>query len=155
VSLREEVEALYTDYVECLDGDELERWPDFFTDDCRYEIVPKENQDLGLPLALVRCESRAMLVDRVEALRGSAVFEPRQLRHLWSGLVVEAPAADGSIPARASFALLQTLAGDVTRLFLAGRWLDRLVRDGGRLRFRRRLCVIDSDLVPGSLVHPV
>jgi anthranilate 1,2-dioxygenase small subunit len=155
VSLREEVEALYTDYVECLDGDELERWPDFFTGDCRYEIVPKENQDLGLPLALVRCESRAMLVDRVEALRGSAVFEPRQLRHLWSGLVVEAPAADGSIPARASFALLQTLAGDVTRVFVAGRWLDRLVRDGGRLRFRRRLCVIDSNLVPGSLVHPV
>ncbi len=155
MTLREEVEALYTDYVECLDNDALERWPDFFTEDCRYEIVPKENHDLGLPLAVMRCESRAMLVDRVEALRRSAVFEPRQLRHLWSGLRVEPPDADGAISARASFAVLQTVAGDLTRVFLAGRWLDRLVREAGRLRFRERLCVFDSNLVPGSLVHPV
>ena len=31
---RLELEQLYTDYAHCLDADELERWPDFFTDDC-------------------------------------------------------------------------------------------------------------------------
>jgi hypothetical protein len=31
---RLELEELYADYTHCLDADELERWPDFFTEDC-------------------------------------------------------------------------------------------------------------------------
>ena len=27
-----------------------EEWPNFFTEDCIYEIIPKENADLGLPM---------------------------------------------------------------------------------------------------------
>ncbi len=154
-TLREEVEELYAEYAECLDADELERWPELFTEDCLYRVVPRENLEQGLPLALVLCESRAGLRDRVEAIRRSAVFEPRRLRHFWSGLRVRADPGAGEIGAEASFAVLQTLAGDETRVFLAGRWLDRIVRDADRLRFRERLCVFDSDLVPGSLVYPV
>lgn len=41
--LRFEVEEMYYDYVECLDDDQLERWPEFFTDDCVYKIIPREN----------------------------------------------------------------------------------------------------------------
>jgi 3-phenylpropionate/cinnamic acid dioxygenase small subunit len=118
-------------------------------------VQPRENFEQGLPLALIRCESRAGLRDRVEAIRRTAVFEPRRLRHLWSGLRVRAEPGSDETRAEASFAVLQTLSGDETRVFLAGRWLDRIVRDGGRLRFRERLCVFDSDLVPGSLVYPV
>lgn len=154
-ALRDEVEQLYTEYAECLDGGDLERWPELFTEDCLYRIVPRENHELGLPLALVLCESRAMLCDRVDAIRKATFFEPRRLLHLWSGIRVQATPGDPEIRARASFAVLQTLAGRETRVFLAGRYLDRIVREADRLRFRERVCVFDSDVVSGSLVYPV
>lgn len=154
IQLRLEIEDLYTAYAACLDDGDLEQWPEFFTDECRYEIIPRENYDRGLPLALMRCESRAMLGDRVAALRRSSVYGPRALRHLTSG--VRITAVDGElISARANYAVLQTLPDEETTVFNAGRYLDRLVREHGALRFRERLCVFDSVLIPGSLVFPI
>ena len=42
-----------------------------------------------------------------------------------------------------------------SELFQAGRYLDEIVRDGGRLRFRQKLCVFDSVLIGNSLIYPV
>jgi len=33
----------------CSITDRLEEWPSLFTEDCLYEIIPKENEDAGLP----------------------------------------------------------------------------------------------------------
>lgn len=41
--LRFEVEELYYDYVECIDDDELELWPEFFTQACLYKVISREN----------------------------------------------------------------------------------------------------------------
>ena len=152
--LRLELDDLYTAYAACLDDGELERWPEFFTDECRYEIVPRENFDRGLPLALMRCESKGMLVDRVAALRRASVYAPRALRHLISGIRVTA-GGDTDLRAQANYAVLQTLPDEETTVFNAGRYIDRLVREAGTLKFRERLCVFDSILVPGSLVYPI
>lgn len=152
--LRAELDALYADYAACLDDGELERWPELFTEQCRYEIIPRENFDRGLPLAVMRCESKAMLVDRVAALRRSSVYGPRFLRHLVSGLRILAVEGD-RVRAQASYAVLQTLPDEHTTVFNAGRYLDRVVRHHGTLKFAERLCVYDSLLVPGSLVVPI
>ena len=90
-ALRLEVEELYTEYAHVLDNFELEQWPQFFTDDCLYQIVSRENRERGLPLALMRCESKAMLTDRVVTIRQTQMFAPRALRHLVSSLRI-APA---------------------------------------------------------------
>lgn len=71
----------HDDYGACLDDVELERWPDFFVDACRYRVISRENYDAGLPLSLIYCDGRGMLLDRVMALRESTVYEPRSLRH--------------------------------------------------------------------------
>ncbi len=152
--LRLEIDDLYSAYADCLDDGDLERWPEFFTDDCRYEIIPRDNFERGLPLAVMRCESKRMLVDRVAALRRSSVYAPRALRHLVSGVRVVA-VESGVIRAGASYAVLQTLPDEETTLFNAGRYLDRVVREAGTLMFQERLCVFDSVLVPGSLVYPI
>ena len=39
-----EVEALYYDYAAAID-EEVERWPDLFTDDARYRVTSRENFD--------------------------------------------------------------------------------------------------------------
>ena len=152
--IRLEIDDLNAAYAACLDDGELEMWPELFTDDCRYEIVPRENFERGLPLAVMRCESRGMLVDRVAALRRSSVYGPRALRHLIGTARIVA-VADGVVSAQANYAVLQTLPDEETTVFNAGRYIDRLVRDQGALKFRERLCVFDSILVPGSLVYPI
>jgi salicylate 5-hydroxylase small subunit len=40
-------------------------------------------------------------------------------------------------------------------LFNAGRYLDAIVREAGRLRIKERLCIFDSIVVPNSLIVPV
>src|SRR6516164_2255199 len=79
---RLELERLYANYVQCLDNDALERWPDFFTEDCFYRVTSAENYQAGLPLGLIRATSRAMLRDRVSALREANIYEPQRYRHL-------------------------------------------------------------------------
>src|ERR671923_429684 len=91
---RLELEQLYTDYVHCLDADELERWPDFFTEDCFYRITSAENYDTGLPLGLIYATSRNMLKDRVSALREANVYEPQRYRHLVSSIKIIGERAD-------------------------------------------------------------
>ena len=38
-----ELHILQYQYINALDNDKLEAWPALFTEDCFYEIVPKEN----------------------------------------------------------------------------------------------------------------
>jgi anthranilate 1,2-dioxygenase small subunit len=55
------IEELINAYGQCLDDNRLEEWPDFFTEDCLYQILPRENADQGLQIAVIYCDSRAML----------------------------------------------------------------------------------------------
>jgi len=153
LALRLEIEDLYADYAEIVDGGLLERWAALFTDPCLYRIVSKENFDQDLPLSLMRCESRGMLEDRAFASAELNVYAPRTWRHL-IGHVRAAP--DGAeIAARASFAVLETASDGSTHLLCAGAYRDRLARIDGTLRFRERLCIYDTALIPGSIVFPL
>ena len=153
-TLRFEVEDFYADYAHVLDNDELERWPDFFVEDAFYDVIPRENYDRGLALAIMRCESRAMMQDRVRAIRETLMFEPRYIRHLVSSFRVT-PGEDGEIAVTANYAVLETLTDEMTKILNAGRYIDTLVRQDGVLRFKVKRCVYDSTLVPNSLVYPV
>src|SRR5690606_7553475 len=62
---RERVEDLLADYAWRLDNDKLEAWTELFTEDARYEILPRDNVDRGYPLALMCCRNQAMLRDRI------------------------------------------------------------------------------------------
>ena len=154
IELRLEIEDLYTAYAATLDDDDLDDWPDLFTEDCLYQVIPRDNFDRDLPLALIRCESRAMLRDRVTAVRETTMFEPRYVRHLISNIRVS-PEADGVIEAQANYAVFETMTDAYTRVFNVGRYLDKLVREDGRLLFSEKRCVYDSVLVPNSIIYPI
>ena len=68
-------------YAEAIDADRLEAWPDFFLDDGCYRITTAENVAQGLPLSMMYATSRAMLRDRVTALREANVYEGQRYRH--------------------------------------------------------------------------
>ena len=69
-------------YVDAIDADRLETWPDFFLDDGRYRITTAENVAQGLPLSIIYTTSRAMMRDRITALREANVYEGQHYRHV-------------------------------------------------------------------------
>lgn len=152
--LRLRLADLYAGYDAALDEGAYERWPEFFTETCLYRITSRENHEAGLPVAMVYCESRAMLADRVTALRDTTLYAPRLLRRVMGMPVLVAVAADG-IRLQQSFALFETLLNEPSRVFLCGRCYDRVVEAGGTLKFAERVCVSDATLVPVSLVFPI
>lgn len=151
--LREELEDLYAEYAEIIDGGALERWPELFVEPCLYRIVSKENWDKGLPLSLMLCDSLGMLRDRAFASQRLNVYGPRAWRHCITG--IRARAEGDEIAAQANFAVFESLHDRPTQILCAGRYLDRLVRSPAGLRFREKICVYDSALIPGSIVFPL
>lgn len=154
VELRLEVEDLLHAYGAALDAMELEKWPEFFTEGCFYQIIPRDNYERGLPLALMRCESKGMLKDRVFAIRETMLYEPRYLRHLISSIRVTG-STDESMTVEASYAVFETPTNEPTRVFNVGRYVDRIVRQDGQLKFAEKHCIFDSLLVLNSIIFPI
>jgi salicylate 5-hydroxylase small subunit len=152
--LRARLADLYAAYDDALGEGDYERWPEFFTEACRYAIIPRESYDLGHPIGLVQAESRGMLADRVAAIRKTTLYAPRIVQRLVGSIVLRAVEPDG-MRLSASFATFQTMLNEPTQVFLCGRLYDRVVDDGGTLRFAERVCVTDSTLVPTSLIFPI
>lgn len=150
-----ELSQLYARYASALDDGPLDAWPQLFADECLYLILPRDNFELGLPVAIMRCESRAMLEDRVTAVQETMMYEPRYLRHHITDIWIENATGD-EIKVRANFSVIEVLPDDLPRISMAGCYRDRLARaPGGGWHFVEKLCVFDSVLVPNSIVYPV
>ena len=151
---RLELEALYTDYVHCLDADELECWPDFFTEDCFYRITSAENYEAGMPLGLIHATSRNMLKDRVSALREANIYEPQRYRHLVSSIKIIKDRED-TLDLMANFLVVRTMQeGDMT-IFGAGCYLDQVQRRDGLWKFTRKTVLLDSRQIDTLLAIPI
>jgi salicylate 5-hydroxylase small subunit len=153
-ALQLEVERLYTRYAAAIDELRLDDWCALFCEDCFYAIQPRDNFDRGLPLAIMRCESRAMLADRVRAIRETMMYEPRYVRHQITNVWIDklAPA----IESQANYAVFEVLPDELPKILSVGRSIDRIVREAdGALRFREKRVVYDSVLVPNSIIYPL
>ena len=151
---RLELEQLYTDYVHCLDADELEHWPYFFTEDCFYRVTSAENYEAGLPLGLIHATSRNMLKDRVSALREANIYEPQRYRHIVSSIkIVEEHGV--ALALVANFLVVRTMQeGDMT-LFGAGRYVDQVRQTDEGWKFARKDVVLDSRQIDTLLAIPI
>jgi 3-phenylpropionate/cinnamic acid dioxygenase small subunit len=136
--------ALNSDYARCIDADRLEEWPGLFLEDGRYRVTSADNQRRGYMAGIIYADSRAMLTDRVAALREANIYERQSYRHI-VGLPALRPADAGDIAAETPFLVVRTMRDGRMDLFAAGVYLDR-VRDDtdGRLRFVERVVVCDS-----------
>src|SRR5688572_21433111 len=160
--LRDELETLYGECAAALDEGDWDRWLTFFAETSSYKITTKENLDRGFALALMNCESRGMMLDRVYALKETQFFIPRIFRRLYSGIrIVKADGgpATASLPGvlhtQCSFAVFESLVGEHTTVFAAGRFVDVLCREGDQLKFHQRTCILDASLIPNTLPFPL
>jgi anthranilate 1,2-dioxygenase small subunit len=151
---RYQLHDLLAEYGARLDAVRYEDWLALFAEECRYQVLPRENADAGLPVALIFCDSRAMLEDRIRALQEANKYNIHSDRHL-IGLprIVDDDAA--GVDVEAPFAVFQTDQEGGTTLFATGLYRDRLVSEGGRLRIRDKLVLLDTYAVPSLLATPL
>ena len=142
---------LLAEYGALIDMAKFDEWLDLFAKECRYQIVPRENFDRGLPAALVFCDSRAMLEDRIRALREANKYNIHTDRHI-IGL---ARILEDGHTVEVSFAVYQTDSEGETRLFATGLYRDRLEILGLRLKIRDKLVLLDTFAVPTLLATPL
>jgi 3-phenylpropionate/cinnamic acid dioxygenase small subunit len=154
LDLRARLADLYCAYDNVLNDGELERWPELFIEACIYKVIPRENFEQDLPVAVIYCESRDMLADRVVALRETALFAPRITRRMTTGICVRAVEGEG-LRLTAGFSVFQSMPDQPSELFLCGSSRDRVVETDGTLRFSERIFIYDSTIVPTSLVYPL
>jgi anthranilate 1,2-dioxygenase small subunit len=151
--LRAAIEEFNYDYAAALDGGDMDRWTEFFTEDAIYRVTARDNFDAGLSLSLMSCDGRGMLKDRAYAILHTEMYAPRYVKHLVSNTRVLS--ADGpDVCAEAYYVILETLIDEPTRILQSGKYRDRFQYEDGRLLLKERQCVYDTVLVPNCLVYP-
>jgi salicylate 5-hydroxylase small subunit len=143
--------ALYSSIIDSADWD---KWAEQFTEDCVYRLQPRENHERNLPLATLAFTSRGMLLDRVYSIKETLFHDPYYQRHIISSPVVHAARPD-LWECEANYAVFRTKLSDTTTVFNVGRSFDTIVRADGGLRFARRECIYDSEMIPNSLIYPI
>jgi 3-phenylpropionate/cinnamic acid dioxygenase small subunit len=155
VAIQLKVQDLLVRYVEAIDDDRLEAWPDFFVDQCRYVITTADNLAQGMPLGLIYATSRAMLRDRVRSLRQANVYEAQRYRHVISPSRLE-PMDGGLVRARTNFMVARIMHSGETIIFATGRYDDRIALDAAEgPRFVEKTVVLDSRLIDTLLAIPL
>ena len=142
-------------YADTIDSDALERWPDFFTDDCEYRITHAENEREGLPAGIFYADSRAMLEDRIAALREANIYERQRYRHLLGIPLVTGHEPGGELRANTPFVVVRIMANGESTVFAPGVYRDRFVERDGRLLLAGRVAVCDSTVTDTLLALPL
>jgi len=141
-------------YAACLDGNRLKDWPDFFTEDCRYLIQPRDNLEQGLEGYWLYFEGKRMLRDRVVSLLEVNIYHIHYERRLVSNVLVAGREGDAWL-ARANYMMLHTDNEGRSRIFSVGEYRDRIVEAGGELRFSERHVVPDTFTVRSHISMPI
>lgn len=132
-------------YARALDDGRFEDWPALFFEDCLYKLTSADNHAQGMGAGLMYADTRGMLEDRISALRMANIYERQRYRHI-VGLPSVISSSDGVAQTEASFLVVRIMRDGTMDVFATGRYLDRVAEDaGGRLRFRERIVVCDSN----------
>ncbi len=154
IKLRLDLSDLYASYSACIDARRFEEWPAFFTEDCRYRVVARENHERNLPLGTVDLQTRGALMDRVYAVQSTLFHAPYYQRHIVGPTHIIGRDGD-AILAEANYLVIRTKRDQPSEVFNAGRYLDRIVPVSEGLRFAEKICIFDSELILNSIIYPL
>ena len=138
-----------------LDSGRLEEWPGFFLDQCLYKVTTADNHERGYQAGLIYADSRAMLVDRITALREANIYEQQRYRHIL-GMPLIGATVNELVAVETSFLVVRTMRDGHMMVFAAGVYLDRVGRNSsGAWCYAERLVVCDSHRIDTLLAIPL
>ena len=145
---------LYADYALAVDSGHWDLWPEFFTEQCVYKLIPRENHERGFPLCTLSFTSKGMLKDRVYGIQETLYHDPYYQRHVVGAPVVRRVDCE-RIHAEANYAVFRTKLDKASTVFNVGRYIDTIVKTPEGLKFAERLCVYDSEMIPNAIIYPI
>ncbi len=150
-----EISALNAACAAAIDADRLEQWPAFFHEQCLYKVTTADNFAKGYQAGIIFADTRAMLTDRVFALREANIYERQRYRHILGFPLIQAE-ADGSVTVETSFLVIRTMREGQMDVFVAGVYRDKVRCDlEGAWRYAERIVVCDSQRFDTLLAIPL
>lgn len=132
-------------YARAIDNEKYEEWPEFFLESCLYKVTTAENVAKGLEAGLIYADSRAMLRDRISALRQANIYERQRYRHI-VGLPTVLGVHDGASEVETPFLIVRIMRDGKMDVFATGCYRDKVKANGdGTLRFAERVVVCDGN----------
>jgi salicylate 5-hydroxylase small subunit len=168
-SLQLEINHLNAQYARALDEKDFDQWPEFFIPEGRYTVRSRENQERGLPLALIDLESQGMMRDRIFGVTQTIFHAPYYTRHVVSSTLVlgSTPTASVLPPVQSlsleptlwvsstSYGVFRTKPTQNSEVFNVGQYWDHWTRTPGGLKLVSRVCIYDSEMVLNSFIYPI
>ncbi len=151
---REDVNDFFVDYAWFLDQQRYEEWLTLFEEKSNYRVIPRENQEAGLPACLIFCKGKDMLRDRITALLDVNQYNIHTTRHIIGRSRISSSATDGLV-AETPYAVIQTDQDGNSRLFSVGAYTTLLSVVAGKLCMLDQRVVVDNFSVPTLLAHPL
>jgi len=141
-------------YARCIDGGNLEAWPDFFEEDCVYKITTADNHAQGLEAGLIFANSRGMLLDRVASLREANIYERHVYRHFLGQPWIVSQNAN-EVRSETSFFVARIMRDGTTDVYATGQYIDTYTLTGTEPKLRQRIVVCDSTRFDTLLALPL
>lgn len=157
--LQARVQAFMFEYAACLDEERFDAWVALFdATGCTYEVLSRENRDLGLPAPIMGCYSYGMVCDRVAMLvKGVLTYRHNHLLRQVGNVRVSAAPGDAAdaVTVRAGLVVYQSDPEGVSSLYMVARYEAQLADVGGKLLIRRMAVVVDSFGIDTMLAVPL
>jgi 3-phenylpropionate/cinnamic acid dioxygenase small subunit len=131
-------------YARTIDTEQFEQWPELFHEDCLYKVTTADNVAQGMEAGVMYADSRAMLQDRVSALRTANIYERQRYRHI-VGLPMVLGETGDTADVETPFLIVRIMRDGVMDVFATGCYHDKVKPNGsGELRFVERIAVCDG-----------
>lgn len=152
--IRQQIMDLYAAYAACIDDGRFEEWPEFFTEGAWYRVVARENYDQNLPLSTLSLKGRGMMKDRIYGTQSTIFHAPYYQRHL-IGLPLISQRDEGGYAVEVNYTVIRTKRDFAADIYSVGRYLDHVVETEEGVKFERKFCIFDNDIIPNSLIYPI
>jgi 3-phenylpropionate/cinnamic acid dioxygenase small subunit len=149
------IDALQVQYLAALDRHDMKGWLACFIDDGSYVCITRENDDAGLPVAMMLDDTGARLKDRVKFVDEvwSGTFEDYATRHFVQRL--ECTQDGGRVKVLSNFMVSYTNRRGGSDILVTGVYEDEIDLSANEARFRAKRAVLDTVTTPRYLVYPI
>ncbi len=159
-SLQARVQAFVYEYAASLDEERFDDWVGLFdSGNCTYEVLSRENRDLGLPAPIMGCYSYGMVCDRVAMLvKGVLTYRHNHLLRQVSNVRVrraKPESKDDALFVQAGLVVHQSDEEGVSSLYMVARYEMLLTDVGGKHLIQRMAVVVDSFGIDTMLAVPL
>lgn len=151
-----QIDALQTRYIAALDSKDMPGWLDTFASDGSYICIANENEESGLPLALMMDDCHERLEDRVTYVTKvwAGTFEDYQTRHFVQRIACT-PKGGDLYETVSNFTVFYTDSAGNTGTLVCGRYVDKIVLGSGGAKLKSRRAVMDTNVAPRYIVYPL